>query len=155
MRQRPLEFFVIILLHPTSSVKRFRESLSKPALTAAAPYDIMTPRKGGAAMLLIIHGLVTASLIALGALFSAGKGASLIAGYNTASKGEKQQIDEKKLCTYTGRLMFLLAACWFVILLSNLLEKMLLLWLGLAGVVVVTLVGVIYMNTGGRLKRSR
>ena len=51
-------------------------------------------------MLLVIHGAVVGLLVILGILFLKGKGAFLIAGYNTASKAEKEKIDEKKLCKY-------------------------------------------------------
>ena len=45
----------------------------------------------------------------LGVLFSMGRGAVLIAGYNTASKAEKEKYDEKALCRFMGKLMFALA----------------------------------------------
>ena len=46
-------------------------------------------------MLLAIHLGMTLMLVILGIVFSKGKGAFLIAGYNTASKAEKQKTDEK------------------------------------------------------------
>ena len=61
-------------------------------------------------MLLVIHLIVVCSLIVLGILFSKGKGAFLIAGYNTASAQKKAKTDEKKLCRFMGKLMFALAA---------------------------------------------
>lgn len=45
-----------------------------------------------------------------GTVFSLGKGAFLIAGYNTAPKREKEKYDEKALCRFMGKLMFALAA---------------------------------------------
>ena len=51
-------------------------------------------------MLLLIHGIIAGVLILLGVLFLNGKGSFLIAGYNTASKAEKEKMDEKKLCKY-------------------------------------------------------
>lgn len=48
-------------------------------------------------MLLLIHGIIAGVLILLGVLFLNGKGSFLIAGYNTASKAEKEKMDEKKL----------------------------------------------------------
>lgn len=60
-------------------------------------------------MLLVIHGLVAVVFVLLGILFRTGRGSWLIDGYNTASKAEKETIDEKKLCSYVGRLMFLFA----------------------------------------------
>ena len=52
-------------------------------------------------MLLAAHLLVSASFLVLGIVFSRGKGTSLIAGYNTASPEEKQNIMKRssaRLC---------------------------------------------------------
>ena len=61
---------------------------------------------------LLAHLAVIALFLGLAALFSRGKGAFLIAGYNTASQKEKAKYDEKALCRFMGKLMFALAACW-------------------------------------------
>lgn len=68
----------------------------------------------------------------LGILFLNGKGSFLIAGYNTASKAEKETIDERKLCNYVGKLMFLIAGCFLILMASDIFHKMWILWLGLA-----------------------
>ena len=104
-------------------------------------------------MLLLIHGIIVGVSILLGILFRRGKGSFLIAGYNTASKAEKEKIDEKKLCRYMGNLMFLIAGCFLVLVASDLTGKMWLLWLGLALLFGVVLGGIVYLNTGNRLKR--
>ena len=98
-------------------------------------------------MLLAIHLGMTLMFVILGIVFSKGKGAFLIAGYNTASKAEKQKTDEKKLCKFMGRLMFLLAACWLVIASSEIFKALWLLWVGLCLFFAVCVSGVIYMNT--------
>jgi preprotein translocase subunit SecG len=104
-------------------------------------------------MLLAIHLIVVAIFVVLGAVFLSGRGAFLIAGYNTASKVQKDKIDEKKLCRCMGRLMFVLAGCFLVIAASDIFGKMWLLWPGLALFVVAALVGVVLMNTGNRLEK--
>ena len=104
-------------------------------------------------MLLVIHGICIALFLALGLVFSRGKGAFLIAGYNTASAAEKEKIDEKKLCRYMAKLMFVLAACWGVIASSELFHAMWLLWLGQILFFGVVIGGVICLNTGNRLKK--
>ena len=108
---------------------------------------------GGIIMLLAIHLGMTLMFVILGIFFSKGKGAFLIAGYNTASKAEKQKTDEKKLCKFMGRLMFLLAACWLVIASSEIFKALWLLWVGLCLFFAVCVSGVIYMNTEHRFKR--
>lgn len=97
-------------------------------------------------MLLAVHLLMFASFLALGVVFSRGKGSSLIAGYNTASPAEKAKYDEKKLCKAMSRLMFVLALCWLVIALSALCQTMWLLWLGLGLFVAVSIGGCMYVD---------
>ncbi len=87
--------------------------------------------------------------------FSQGKGAFLIAGYNTASKAEKARYDEKTLCRFMGKLMFALAGTWVPVALSALLDWMWLLWLGLGLFLTVCVGGVVYMNTGRRFLKKR
>ncbi len=62
--------------------------------------------------MLIVHLVVAGIFLVLGTVFAFGKGAFLIAGYNTASAEEKAKYDEKKLCRAVSKLMFALAACW-------------------------------------------
>jgi preprotein translocase subunit SecG len=96
--------------------------------------------------MIFVHSLVIVLFVVLGLVFSAGKGAFLIAGYNTASPSEKAKVHEGKLCKYMGRLMFLLAACWLVLALSALLDRMWLLWLGLGLFLAVCLGGVVFIQ---------
>ena len=63
-------------------------------------------------MLLAIHCGMILLFLLLGLVFSQGKGAFLIAGYNTASQAEKAKYDEKALCRCMGKLMFALAGTW-------------------------------------------
>lgn len=104
-------------------------------------------------MLLAIHCGMILLFLLIGLVFSQGKGAFLIAGYNTSSQAEKAKYDEKALCRCMGKLMFALAGTWAPIALSALLNRMWLLWLGLGLFLVVCLGGVIYMNTGSRFRR--
>ena len=103
--------------------------------------------------MLIIHGILVGLFLLLGIVFFNGKGSFLIAGYNTASKAEREKIDEKKLCGYMGKLMFAFAGCFLILMASDILGEMWLLWLGLALFFGVGIGGVIYINTGSRLKR--
>ena len=104
-------------------------------------------------MLLAIHLVMIMVFVILGVFFLNGKGAFLIAGYNTTSKAEKQKTDEKKLCSFMGKMMFILAGCWLVIASSEIFKAMWLLWVGLCLFFVVCVGAVIYMNSGNRFKR--
>jgi hypothetical protein len=118
-------------------------------------YNVMEEqaRPGGITMLLAVHFLVVAVFVLLGVVFLNGKGLFLIAGYNTASKAEKETIDETKLCRYTGKLMFVLAGCFLVIAASDFTGRLWLMWVGLALFLIAVIGGVIWMNTGNRLKK--
>ena len=82
-----------------------------------------------------------------------GKGAWLIAGYNTMSPERKSQYDEKALCKFTGWLLLIYTIGLFL--------GMILLIYGidiLGGIIMVLihviLVGaIVYINTGSRLKK--
>ena len=104
-------------------------------------------------MLLAIHMIIIASFVLLSLVFHKGKGLSLIAGYNTASKAQKEKIDEKKLCRYMSRLMLILAACWMLIACCEIYGKIWMLWTGFAAFVIAAIVGAIYINTGGRISK--
>ncbi len=82
-----------------------------------------------------------------------GKGAGIIAGYNTFSAEEKAKYDKNKLCKDMSKLMFALAVCWFVVASREIFKTIILLWMGLALFIAVILAGLVYMNTGNRFKK--
>ena len=101
----------------------------------------------------ISHGIIIALFLVLGIVFSRGKGAFLIAGYNTASKAEKSRMDETLLCRFMGKLMFSLAGCWVIVTLGGALESVLLHVLGLVLFFVLVIGAVVYANTGNRFQK--
>ena len=101
-------------------------------------------------MLIFVHSAVIVLCLVLAAVFFRGKGAWLIAGYNTASAYEKLHTDERKLTRFMGWLMLALAVCFVPILLSAALDAMWLFWLGFALFLAVVVAGVVYANTGKR-----
>ena len=104
-------------------------------------------------MPLVIHLTVSGLFIALGVMFAFGKGAGMIAGYNTAAPDEKERTDEKKLCKAMSKFMFALALCWLVAASSEIFHTKILLWIGIALFIVTIVVGLIYLNTGDRFKK--
>ena len=58
---------------------------------------------------IIVIGTVALMLIVMGIVILAGKGDNLIAGYNTASKEEKEKYDIKKVRRLIGGLLIVLA----------------------------------------------
>ena len=102
----------------------------------------------------LIHLAVIALFAGLGALFSKGKGAFLIAGYNTMSRAKKARYDQRALCRFMGKLMFAMALCWVPVALGTLLEWEWLYLAGIAAYLIVVAGGVIWANTGRRFQKK-
>ena len=105
--------------------------------------------EGVSPVLIVFLGMIALFLV-LGLIFSRGKGAFLIAGYNTASKAEKARYDEKALCRFMGKIMFALAGCQGIIALGILVVGMWLFWVGIAAFLAVAFGTMIYANTRNR-----
>ena len=91
--------------------------------------------------------------VVLGIVFMSGKGAFLIAGYNTSSKEEKGKYDKKALCKFMGKSMFALAACWLISVFSEPDGNMIPFWVGLSFFFAVIIFILIYANTGNRFRK--
>lgn len=102
----------------------------------------------------LCHLAVIGLLGGLGALFYSGRGAFLIAGYNTMSKAKKARYDKAALCRFMGKLMFALAACWIPVALGAVLDVGWLYGVGIAAFLIVIVVGLIYANTGHRFQKK-
>ena len=104
-------------------------------------------------MLLIVFLAIAVLFIVLGIVFASGKGAGLIAGYNTASPEEKAKINEKKLLKSMSILMFVLSGCFILSASSEIFHLKLLIWIGQALFVVALIAGIVYMNSKNRFKK--
>lgn len=93
-------------------------------------------------------------LLFLGFYLLQGKGAMLIAGYNTLPKEEKEKYDEVALCKATGKLILAIAFSMMVIFAGIFLVISVLLTVGTVLLVITILFGLIYMNTGNRYKKD-
>ena len=103
--------------------------------------------------MLVVNLIVIAFFVLMGILFARGNGMSLIAGYNTLSPREKEKYDKEKLCKAMSGMMFLLAGTWAVAAAGVYIRSNALCWAGIALFLAVIIGGVIYMNTGNRLKK--
>ena len=103
--------------------------------------------------MLVVNLVMIALFVLLGVLFARGKGLDLIAGYNTLSAREKEKYNKEKLCKAMSRMMFLLAGTWAVAAAGVYIRSNALCWAGIALFLAVIIGGVIYMNTGNRLKK--
>ena len=104
-------------------------------------------------MLLAVFLVISALFVVLGIIFASGKGANLIAGYNMASRKEKAKTDEKKLLKAMSVFMFVLAGCFLISALSQVLNVKSLIWIGQALFAASLIIGLIYLNTGDRFRK--
>lgn len=90
----------------------------------------------------------------LGITFSKGKGAFLIAGYNTMSEREKAKLNEVGICKFMGKIMYGICLSLLLLALSELLELQILMIAGIILCIGFPIFAVIYSNTGNRFKRE-
>ena len=83
-----------------------------------------------------------------------GKGADMIAGFNTASPEERAKWDETALCRAVGILLFVMVGCIELLFLGAILDIAALKWSGGILLAASTVFGLIYINTSKRLKRK-
>ena len=81
---------------------------------------------------MFINILMLYILIALAVVFGLGKGAFMIASYNTTSAAEKADYDEKKLLKGMSGRMYILSACFLLTVPDQIINSPALLWIGLA-----------------------
>lgn len=86
----------------------------------------------------------------LGVALSMGKCSFLIAGFNTMSKEEKEKYDTKSLCKYMGKVMFGIAFCITLFVLSDVLVVKAIFNVGLALFIFIIIFTIFYTNTGNR-----
>lgn len=97
--------------------------------------------------------LITILFIILGVVFSLGKGSFLIAGYNTSSKEEKAKYDEKALCKFMGKSMFVFAFSIFLFGLSDLIKQPIIFVIGVILLLATVIFILIYVNTKNRFMK--
>lgn len=98
--------------------------------------------------------IVNVLIAALGVVFLAGKGSSLIAGFNTMPREEREMFDEKKLCRFMGIMTLIIAV---LIGATNLGAWLKLAWLGTIAGALIAAVGIfmiVFLNTGKRFQKS-
>ncbi|MDQ0427255.1 hypothetical protein QOZ98_000080 [Planomicrobium stackebrandtii] len=97
--------------------------------------------------MLVPLGLMILFLI-LSIILLQGKGAFLIAGYNTMPAEEKAKYDEMALCKATGKVLLSIAFSMAIIFVGEYLQLSWLLIIGNSLMVATIVVALVYMNTG-------
>ena len=93
---------------------------------------------------MIVQIIIASFLVVLGIIVLSGKGDMLIAGYNTASKEEKEKVNVKRLRLLVGGLLVVLAPLCFIIDDKNDVNSGLFFT---AVVVVLTIIVLVFANT--------
>lgn len=101
-------------------------------------------------VVLILDLVVIGVNVLLGFLFRSGRGAFLIAGYNTKSQAEKAKYDEKKLCRLMGDFMFVLALVWVPIMISHALDNTVLHTVAMVLFFAITLAGALFLDKAAK-----
>ena len=104
-------------------------------------------------VLIAVTGPLVLLFLIFGILLWNGKGAFLIAGYNTSSKEEQSKYNEKALCRFVAKLMFFRAVCMLLFALAPVVGTWLM-WTTQAVMLIVIIAAVIYANTGNRFKKK-
>ncbi|MFD2212340.1 DUF3784 domain-containing protein [Metabacillus endolithicus] len=87
-------------------------------------------------------------------ILSKGKGASLLAGYNTMPDSEKAQYDEVAMCKFMGKIMYGISFSTLLFALSELLENQIIFIIGLILFLSLIIFALVYSNTGNRFKKK-
>ena len=108
---------------------------------------------------ILFHGIMLFSMLPLIAMslymWATGKGASLISGYNTSPRAVQEQYDTEKLARAVGKLMFFsLIPMLLAIESIFLLDDMWPFWALFAISMAIMVIGIAYMNTGGRFLKE-
>ena len=103
---------------------------------------------------IVIISLLSAIVVAISIVMLVGRGARLIAGYNTLSKDEKEKINSTKLSKFLGKILLPIGLSINGITIGIVCNIQ---WIGiLVAIVVVTLIVIaaVYCNTGNRFEKQ-
>ncbi len=107
----------------------------------------------------VFHGILLFSLLPILAMsaymWATGRGASLVAGYNTSPKSVQDQYDTEKMVKFVGKLVFfsmipMLLAMESIFFLNDMWPF----WILFAISMAIIIIGVAYMNTGRRFLKE-
>ena len=102
----------------------------------------------------IVMSIFSVPVIFFAIILCCGKGADMIAGFNTASPEERAKWDETALCRAVGILLFVMVGCIEFLLLGAVLDITALIWGGGILFAISTVFGLIYINKSKRFKRK-
>ena len=104
--------------------------------------------------MLLFTAIITSLIIVIAVFLLNGKGAFLIAGYNTLSKKEKEKYNEKALCKCVGFILIGVAVCIMLFPLGDYLKMAWITYSGMGIMFAGVLGGVIFANTSKRFRNT-
>ena len=102
----------------------------------------------------LMSSIFAVPVIIIGIVLCCGKGAFLIAGYNTESPEEKAKYNEKALCRAVGVLVLVIVGSVELLMLGLVLDTIALVWGSGILFIVSTVFGLVYINKSQRFKRK-
>ncbi|NCC78655.1 MAG: DUF3784 domain-containing protein [Clostridia bacterium] len=105
----------------------------------------------------MIYLIPAGLLFLMGWLIRYKKYAWLISGYNISSKEEKEKYDLDKLTRLMGSFLFLLGSVFLLMFFASILltgYENKIAWVGFSVESLVIIAGLIYLNTGNRVKKT-
>ncbi|MFD1708823.1 DUF3784 domain-containing protein [Siminovitchia sediminis] len=103
----------------------------------------------------MVHFIIIIPFLIFAIVLSKGKGAFLIAGYNTKSEEEKAKYDEVALCKFMGKVSYGICFSIFLGALSGMFGLQILLIIGLMIFFLLIIFTFVYFNTGDRFIRKK
>lgn len=102
---------------------------------------------------IIVTSITLVIFLFFSIMFLNGKGAMLIAGYNTLDEEERAKYDEKALCKAVGKLILSICGAMLFFIYGEIIERQ---WPHVVGtilIIVFVLYGIFYINVGNRFKK--
>lgn len=101
----------------------------------------------------IVYVVILIPMLVFAIVLSRGKGASLLAGYNTMSESKKETYDEVALCKFMGKIMYGISFSLLLIAFSEISGYSFLFVVGFVLLVFFIIFAGVYTNTKNRFKK--
>jgi len=101
----------------------------------------------------VVSAAIGGLMIILSIIMLMGHGSSLIAGYNTKSKSEKEKYDAPSLSKFMGKILLPLAILVILMGIERLHELSWFVTVWMIAFVSILAIAIIYANTGNRFKK--
>ena len=103
---------------------------------------------------LCITAFLGAVIIAISVVMMCGKGAMLIAGFNTMPKKEREKYDARALCKFVGGILLPVGITMPAVFLGGFYKLNWLIYLVIAIDVAIVIFAIVYANTGNRFRNK-